>query len=100
MYTVMKSIFADKNKQEALFFDGPGKDLEVKETEMLSERRKKQRVLFFSLSSPPPLATSPALHMPENSFYPVSLSVVQEAVSPKMAAHTSGFVKAAMFDWR
>lgn len=29
MYTAMKSIFEDKNRQEALFFSGPGKDLEV-----------------------------------------------------------------------
>lgn len=28
MFTVMKKIFADKNKQEELFFSGPGKDLE------------------------------------------------------------------------
>lgn len=28
MYTVMKSIFEDKNNQEKLFLDGPGKDLE------------------------------------------------------------------------
>ncbi|CAM9790972.1 unnamed protein product [Sphacelaria rigidula] len=28
MYTAMKSIFEDKNRQEALFFSGPGKDLE------------------------------------------------------------------------
>jgi len=28
MFTVMKSIFTDKNNQEALFFRGPGKDLE------------------------------------------------------------------------
>jgi len=28
MYTVMKSIFTDKNNQENLFFNGPGKDLE------------------------------------------------------------------------
>lgn len=29
MYTAMKSIFEDKNKQEDLFFKGPGKDLDV-----------------------------------------------------------------------
>lgn len=29
MYTAMKSIFEDKNRQEALFFNGPGSDLEV-----------------------------------------------------------------------
>lgn len=29
MYTAMKSIFEDKNKQEDLFFKGPGNDLEV-----------------------------------------------------------------------
>ncbi|CAM9154129.1 unnamed protein product [Ectocarpus sp. 12 AP-2014] len=28
MYTAMKSIFADKNEQEKLFFDGPGQDLD------------------------------------------------------------------------
>ena len=28
MWTAMKKIFADKNNQEALFLDGPGKDLE------------------------------------------------------------------------
>jgi uncharacterized protein YbjT (DUF2867 family) len=28
MYTVMSGIFKDKNNQEALFLDGPGKDLE------------------------------------------------------------------------
>lgn len=28
MYTAMKSIFADKNNQEDLFFKGPGKDLD------------------------------------------------------------------------
>ncbi|CAM9379690.1 unnamed protein product [Ascophyllum nodosum] len=28
MYTAMKSIFQDKNRQEALFFEGPGKDLD------------------------------------------------------------------------
>ena len=27
MFTVMKSVFTDKNNQEALFFRGPGKDL-------------------------------------------------------------------------
>lgn len=27
MFTVMRSIFTDKNNQEALFFNGPGKDL-------------------------------------------------------------------------
>ena len=32
MYTAMKSIFADKNKQEDLFFKGPGKDLDVSDT--------------------------------------------------------------------
>ncbi|CAM9346614.1 unnamed protein product [Choristocarpus tenellus] len=31
MYTAMKSIFEDKNKQEALFTKGPGKDLEVRQ---------------------------------------------------------------------
>ena len=30
MYTAMKSIFQDKNRQEALFFEGPGKDLDVR----------------------------------------------------------------------
>ena len=30
MYTAMKSIFEDKNKQEDLFFKGPGKDLDVR----------------------------------------------------------------------
>lgn len=30
MYTAMKSIFEDKNRQEDLFFKGPGKDLEVR----------------------------------------------------------------------
>lgn len=30
MYTAMKSIFEDKNRQEALFFEGPGKDLDVR----------------------------------------------------------------------
>lgn len=30
MYTAMKSIFEDKNKQEDLFFKGPGKDFEVR----------------------------------------------------------------------
>lgn len=30
MYTAMKSIFADKNEQEKLFFDGPGQDLDVR----------------------------------------------------------------------
>lgn len=29
MYTAMKSIFEDKNRQEDLFFKGPGNDLEV-----------------------------------------------------------------------
>ena len=28
MYTVMKDIFADKNRQEAIFLSGEGKDLE------------------------------------------------------------------------
>jgi len=28
MWTAMKKIFTDKNNQEALFFNGPGKDLE------------------------------------------------------------------------
>merc|ERR1712196_479657 len=28
MWTAMKKIFTDKNNQEALFLDGPGKDLE------------------------------------------------------------------------
>jgi hypothetical protein len=28
MFTVMRKIFADKNKQEELFLSGPGKDLE------------------------------------------------------------------------
>lgn len=31
MYTAMKSIFEDKNKQEDLFFKGPGKDLDVRD---------------------------------------------------------------------
>lgn len=30
MYTAMRSIFEDKNNQEKLFFEGPGKDLEVR----------------------------------------------------------------------
>lgn len=30
MYTAMKSIFEDKNRQEALFVEGPGKDLDVR----------------------------------------------------------------------
>jgi hypothetical protein len=28
MYTVMKDIFADKNRQEAIFLSGEGQDLE------------------------------------------------------------------------
>lgn len=38
MYTAMKSIFEDKNRQESLFFNGPGKDLDVRIQQSLRYR--------------------------------------------------------------
>lgn len=73
MYTAMKSIFEDKNKQEDLFFKGPGKDLDVRSDthreyaavvpRAVQYRRRTSSVAYYllSLASPFVLCTNGAV---------------------------------------